>query len=153
MPIPPERMKLYPGGSINSPEWKAIRARILERSKERSEVWAQLYGEEVATAQVCECTGECGVDHKHDEFMEFWGCGGYDDVHLGELGRCQAYNGSRHPVTGSMVVLTIAHLDHDPTHSDDDNLKAMCQRCHLRLDADTHHQTCLLYTSPSPRDS
>lgn len=31
MPISAEKMKLYPGGSINSPEWKAIRNRILER--------------------------------------------------------------------------------------------------------------------------
>lgn len=31
MPISAEKMKLYPGGSTNSPEWKAIRKRILER--------------------------------------------------------------------------------------------------------------------------
>jgi hypothetical protein len=32
MPISPERMKLYPGGSIRSPEWLAIRGRILARA-------------------------------------------------------------------------------------------------------------------------
>jgi hypothetical protein len=32
-------------------------------------------------------------------------------------------------------VLTVAHLDHQPEHCGDDNLKAMCQRCHNRLDA------------------
>lgn len=32
MPISPERMKLYPGGSIRSPEWLAIRGRILTRA-------------------------------------------------------------------------------------------------------------------------
>lgn len=36
------------------------------------------------------------------------------------------------------VVLTTAHLDHDTTHNADDNLMAMCQRCHLRHDADQH---------------
>ena len=28
------------------------------------------------------------------------------------------------------IVLTVAHLDHTPENCDDDNLKAMCQRCH-----------------------
>lgn len=37
------------------------------------------------------------------------------------------------------VVLTTAHLDHDPTHSEDGNLMALCQRCHLTYDF-AHHQ-------------
>ena len=32
------------------------------------------------------------------------------------------------------VVLTIAHLDHDTTNNSDENLKALCQRCHNRYD-------------------
>ena len=32
MPIRPENMRRYPGGSIHSPEWKAIRESILERA-------------------------------------------------------------------------------------------------------------------------
>jgi hypothetical protein len=32
MPINPDRMKLYPGGSIHSKEWKAFRAELLERA-------------------------------------------------------------------------------------------------------------------------
>ena len=36
------------------------------------------------------------------------------------------------------VVLTVAHLDHDTTHNDLENLKAWCQRCHLRYDAQQH---------------
>ena len=32
MPISRERMALYPGGSIRSPEWLAIRGRILARA-------------------------------------------------------------------------------------------------------------------------
>jgi hypothetical protein len=36
------------------------------------------------------------------------------------------------------IVLTIAHLDHVPEHCDDDNLKAMCQKCHLKYDAEHH---------------
>jgi hypothetical protein len=61
----------------------------------------------------CECTGECGIDHD---------------------GRCDARHAARHPVTDSVVVLTVAHLDHEPENCVDDNLKAMCQRCHNRYD-------------------
>jgi len=30
--------------------------------------------------------------------------------------------------------LTVAHLDHTPENCADDNLKALCQRCHNRYD-------------------
>jgi hypothetical protein len=39
------------------------------------------------------------------------------------------------------IVLTIGHLDHDPTSRDRGNLKALCQRCHLRYDAQHHADT------------
>lgn len=34
------------------------------------------------------------------------------------------------------MVLTIAHLDHDPQNQNvkDSRLKALCQKCHLKLD-------------------
>lgn len=51
---------------------------------------------------------------------------------------CRAIDGARHPVTGSIVVLTVSHLDHDTTNNDPANLRAMCQRCHLTYDA-AHH--------------
>lgn len=62
----------------------------------------------------CECSGECG---KHAE-------------------RCAARQYEPHPVTAGRVVLTVAHLDHDP-RPDDHNparLRAMCQRCHNSYD-------------------
>ena len=43
---------------------------------------------------------------------------------------CGAQNGQPHPTTGSTVVLTVAHLDHNPTNNNFDNLAALCQRCH-----------------------
>lgn len=51
---------------------------------------------------------------------------------------CRAANGRPHPVTGSRVVLTTAHLDHQPENCDPSNLRAWCQRCHLAYDA-AHH--------------
>jgi 5-methylcytosine-specific restriction endonuclease McrA len=32
------------------------------------------------------------------------------------------------------IILTIAHLDHIPEHNHPDNLKALCQKCHLAYD-------------------
>jgi len=80
-------------------DWKAIRARILERA-----------------GMQCECRGECG---RH-------------------RGRCAARQYQPHPDTRSRVVLTIAHLNHNVGDSRDDNLRAMCQRCHISYDARLH---------------
>jgi len=51
---------------------------------------------------------------------------------------CRAVNGEPHPVTGSKVVLTVAHLDHRPENVEPANLRAWCQRCHLKYDAPMH---------------
>ena len=53
---------------------------------------------------------------------------------------CRAENKRPHPVTASLVVLTVAHLDHQPENCDPANLRAMCQRCHLTYDAILHRQ-------------
>lgn len=72
----------------------------------------------------CECDGRCGRP-----------------AHRLDLGRCIAVNGKPAPITGSRVVLTVAHLDHTPEHCDDDNLMAMCQGCHLHYDREHHAET------------
>lgn len=92
MPISSARMQLYPGGSIRSREWQAIRQKILDRARYR-----------------CEGT---------PQFPE-----------------CRAVNNDDHPETGSIVVLTIAHMDQNPLHNEDENLRALCQRCHNAWDA------------------
>jgi len=51
---------------------------------------------------------------------------------------CKAKNHEPHPVTGSKVVLTIAHFDQDKKNNDYSNLKAWCQRCHLAHDISQH---------------
>src|SRR5262245_47859595 len=54
-------------------------------------------------------------------------------------GRCEwcgVKNGEQHPVTGSRVVLTVAHVfDERPEAASLLNLAALCQRCHNRHDA------------------
>ena len=66
---------------------------------------------------------------------------------------CGARNGEPHPVTRSIVVLTVAHLDHCPEHSEDANLAALCQLCHNRYDAPHRRagiHACTPRSSPSP---
>ena len=54
---------------------------------------------------------------------------------------CQAANYQPHPITGSRVVLTVAHIDHDKTNNSFFNLAALCQRYHLRHDKAQHAAT------------
>ena len=79
------------------PDWKEIRARILERADNRCE-----------------------------------GSPAYPD--------CRVKNYSESTITGSKIVLTIAHLDHDSDNWNvkDDRLRAWCQRCHLKYDLPMH---------------
>ena len=52
---------------------------------------------------------------------------------------CGAANGERHPITGAVVVLTVAHMNHQPEDCRAENLRALCQRCHNRYDQ-SHRQ-------------
>lgn len=54
---------------------------------------------------------------------------------------CRAENGKPHPVTGSIVVLTIAYLNHTPEDCRPENLRAWCQRCHLNYDKEHHYMS------------
>jgi len=59
-------------------------------------------------------------------------------------GRCEwcgAVHGNPHPVTGSKVILTTAHVyDDRPEAASLLNLAALCQLCHNRHDAATRRQ-------------
>jgi len=49
---------------------------------------------------------------------------------------CGAVNGMPHPVTGSKVVLTVAHVyDDRPESASFFNLAALCQKCHNAHDS------------------
>lgn len=113
-PIRPEMRGLYPPPA----EWAGIRHRILERATVPAEI---LNG---AAAPRCECDGGCGSPSC------FPGA------------RCPELHGHPAATFNGPVVLTIAHLDHDPTNNDEaGNLRGMCQRCHLNYDAEHHAHT------------
>lgn len=73
----------------------------------------------------CECRGECGRPRGH----------------LERDGRCGNEHGQPAYGTGSRVVLTTAHLNHWPPDVRRENLRAMCQGCHLHYDAPHHAET------------
>ena len=52
--------------------------------------------------------------------------------------KCKGENYQHHPDTGSIVILTVAHLDHNRQNNTLDNLQALCQRCHLSHDKKHH---------------
>lgn len=61
---------------------------------------------------------------------------GYQNIwfsNKNDAARCQ----NSHDIKIVVVVLTVAHLDHDEENHDvkDDRLAAMCQMCHLKYDA------------------
>ena len=51
---------------------------------------------------------------------------------------CGAEQGKLHPVSGAKVILGAAHLDHRRENVSPENLRAWCQRCHLRYDHPQH---------------
>jgi len=69
----------------------------------------------------CECEGECGRPG-----------------HPAASGRCVAVHGQPAVISGKPIILTTAHLNHDPSDCRDENLRAMCQACHLAYDAEHH---------------
>lgn len=122
MPIKPENKHRYPEN------WKQIREAILDRAGhccERCKVKNR--------TRICRGRDEHANTYMTDEAEIF-------DADTGE------YHGQIHMSeyrVGKMVdiVLTIAHLDHTPENCAPENLRAWCQRCHLRYDAAHHAET------------
>lgn len=112
-----------------APNWKTeIRPRILTRAKNRCE--------------------QCGLENyshiiRHKRYPEV--CLIYDPDEMayrlrGELVRLSELPDGFDDRPEIRVILTIAHLDHDKSNNADDNLKALCQRCHLIHDKTQHTQ-------------
>ena len=126
MPVRPERMGLYPGGSIKSPEWRAIRKRIGDRSGWKCEQCNAPHMTVVAR----------GTYGGRDAYMII-DTGEVFDAESGlkmatmKLSAFGAYRVVK-------IILTCAHLNHDESDNRDENLAHLCQRHHLRHDAKHH---------------
>jgi hypothetical protein len=110
MPIRPENKALYPD------DWKNISIRVRHAAGQKCQWCGKPNGETIAVGP----SGEWG--HKNELLWR-------DDKGI----PCPV----PHPDTWRdvKIILTVAHLDHDPRNNSDDNLRALCQRCHLRYDA------------------
>jgi len=67
----------------------------------------------------CECIGECGLHTT--------------------TGRCIERHSTEAQYAKGRIILTVAHLNHIESDCREENLKAMCNSCHLRYDSE-HHQ-------------
>ena len=93
------------------PDWKQIRAAILERDGNRCKF--------------------CGVGNHWIGFRRESG----EFVTAKEMTLAECLDSK---IKTIKIVLTVAHLDHDIANNDHGNLAALCQRCHLRYDAQHH---------------
>lgn len=99
-------------------DWKAIRAAIMARA-----------------GDACECTGQCGDPHADGP------CAAPHMERILRDHREPARWSEHDPELAGLnpestkVILTVAHVDHDERNNDPSNLLALCQRCHLKLDA------------------
>lgn len=119
MPIKPENRARYPEN------WSEIREAILARAGNRCEQCKAPNRTLIARG-----AGDDDGAYRLESFEVF-------SAETGEyLGRRLDFSVARMV----KVVLTIAHLDHIPEHCEPENLRAWCQRCHLRYDAE-HHRT------------
>ena len=127
MPIRPENKKKYP------PDWPSISARIKRRAGYKCEQCGVAHGElggRLASGTWCKArpTGDNGLRLTWPAEGEYFWC----DVPGGRGDSATAW------LRVIRIVLTVAHLDHQPEHCDDANLRAWCQACHNRYDA--HHR-------------
>jgi 5-methylcytosine-specific restriction endonuclease McrA len=130
MPIKPENRHYYSG-----PAWQAIRERILERERHRCKFCqvinhAQIY--RVTGYYVYDCYRIAEVIISNDSMSA-------KEHFFSEVdGRRKIIRITREVMLAARlvkIVLTIAHLDHNPANNDPANLAALCQMCHNRWDA------------------
>lgn len=122
MPIKPENRARYPKN------WQEIREQILGRAGNCCEQCKVANGKRIARG-----AGPF-ADTFQDENADVF------DAETGEhIARVRM---SEYRVKNMVtIVLTIAHLDHQPENCDPDNLRALCQMHHLRHDAAHHAET------------
>jgi hypothetical protein len=118
MPIKPENAARYPRN------WPQIRERIRERA-----------------GHMCE---QCGVGNYWWGYRDREGRFVLTGFNEAKAVVWPALAATQWPPAGAHVfeiVCTVAHLDHQPENVADENLKLLCQKCHLAYDAKHHAQT------------
>ena len=134
MPIAKEFRKFY--GKI----WRTVtRPRILKRAgykceqcakPDRVKVWVYDAGTPGDTDQYWTLSIK-PLDKQLWHYCSLGGSGNFRLYRGAELARCRQVT----------VVLGVAHLNHTPGDDRDENLKALCQWCHLNYDKIHHRET------------
>lgn len=124
MPIKAENKALYPA------DWKAISRRIRhERAGNRCEVCGAPNGQLIARGHSEGPDAGTYMVATGEVYSEKTG------RLLGRMKGTDFVDDGRFP----KIVLTVAHIDHDPSNCDERNLLALCQKHHLAHDHE-HHQ-------------
>lgn len=131
MPIRPEFRKFYRG-----PAWAETRRRILARAENKCEecevpnhvTVLRDYGWWTPATLPATVFKFGGTMYGHSLFELPWRC----------AGAFVRGGFPREACRWVYIVLTIAHLNHTPGDDRDENLKALCQWCHLRNDRLQH---------------
>jgi hypothetical protein len=125
----PCNYKQYPA------DWKERRARILARA-------GQVLNADGKTVAIQACCEGCGLENALLGWRLSTGRWLTPDQHasdyLTENEEDAAEVALKKPAY--RVILTVAHLDHDPSNKEvsDERLKALCQKCHLDYDRPHH---------------
>lgn len=121
MPIRRENRALYPQ------DWTAISARIRARAGDRCEACGVRNGQLGGRLRNGRFLHALPLDYTHGPMPQpgdwHWCAGGDPDERGAAFLRIVR------------IVLTVAHLNHRPEDCRPENLRALCQRCHNRLDA------------------
>lgn len=125
MPIKPENKILYPSN------WKFIRADILIRAKNRCEICQVKNKEGVlrGTYQGVECFQDMDGNIYRTDNGDYIDSNYVGDIEASESAKWVG------------IVLTIAHLDHNPENNCYSNLQCLCQLHHLRHDIHQHRES------------
>lgn len=124
MPILPENRDRYPDN------WDEIRGEILRRASNRCEFCKAENHSEIWR----------GEGDDAGTYMD-WRCWVYREDNGEWVRWAYKESGPYNKERLVKVVLTIAHLDHQPEHNEPENLRALCQQCHNRYDVQHRQQT------------
>lgn len=134
MPIRKDLLPFYRG-----PGWATTRQRILKRAHNRCEQCGKPNRRAVWTYRSDTCGQLWSLSAGSAQAWIYCLYGGVGNFRLTGAQAANAANAGRMRVI--RVVLTVAHLNHVAGDDRDDNLRALCQWCHLHLDALHHKQS------------
>lgn len=133
MPIKPENKKLYPEN------WREISESVKESQGHRC-AFCGIPDKMIVFRGWYHTESNERIEVYQDSFGNIYNAANSDFLEQDYFAEISPKSGN--PLQKAIkIVLTTAHLDHDPTNNAPENLKALCQRCHNRYDAKHRAET------------